>query len=68
MDSIKAAETVSAMWLDLGNQIKALVPTLVTDRGPADAIHWATCAEACFWKSTNEGDPHDVKDILRAKD
>lgn len=65
MDSGEAGERTSKMWLALAEQIAEVVPTLVIDDRPVDAIRWATCAEACFWKATGDSDTHDVKDILR---
>jgi hypothetical protein len=65
MDSFDAGERVSTMWRSLGEQLAALVPTLVIDNDdPVKAIKWATCAEACFWKATGDAATHDVKDVL----
>jgi hypothetical protein len=65
MDSGEACERTSKMWRALGEQIADAVPTLIIDDSdPVKAIHWATCAEACFWKATGDADTHDVKDIL----
>lgn len=64
-DSIKACERVNAMWKALGEQIATGIPDIVINADdPAQAIRWATCAEACFWKATGESDTHDVKDVL----
>lgn len=64
-DSMKAGERISNMWMDLAGKIAAVLPSLIYDeKDPALAIKWATCAEACFWKATGEGNPHDVKDVL----
>lgn len=64
MDSGDAGSATNKMWQDLAEQIAALVPDLVIEGDPVKAIHWATCAEACFWKATGEADMHDVKDVL----
>ena len=65
MDSAAAGDRTSKMWLELGEQIAAAVPTfIIDDNDPVKAIKWATCAEACFWKATGDADTHDVKDIL----
>ena len=65
MDSTAASERISKMWLELGEQIAAIVPNVVINSDdPAEAIRWAVGAEACFWKATGEADTHDVKDIL----
>ncbi len=65
MDSTEACERTAAMWLALAEQIAGAIPDIVigTD-DPGKAIRWATCAEACFWKSTGDADTHDVKDVL----
>lgn len=55
------------MWFALGEQIAAAIPDHVINDDPVKAIHWATCAEACFWKATGETDCHDVKDVLALK-
>lgn len=65
MDSLVAVERVNQMWLALGEQIAGALPDIVIEGKPEEAIRWATCAEACFWKSTGESDTHDVKDVLR---
>ncbi len=64
MDSIECGERVSNMWLALGEQIAGALPDIVIEGNPIKAIHWATCAEACFWKATGEADTHDVKDVM----
>lgn len=66
METSEAAEKTNAMWLALGEQIAGAIPDLVISNDPVEAIRWATCAEACFWKSTGEADAHDVKDVLKA--
>lgn len=66
-DSAEAGERTGDMWLKLGEQIAAAIPDYVIDGKPEVAIRWATCAEACFWKSTGECDTHDVKDVLRPR-
>jgi hypothetical protein len=63
-DSLKCGAAVCKMWRDLAEQIATAVPDLVIADDPVKAIHWATCAEACFWKATGEADTHDVKDVL----
>ena len=64
-DSMKAGERISNMWMDLAGKIAAVLPSLIYDeKDPALAIKWATCAEACYWKATGEGNPHDVNDVL----
>jgi hypothetical protein len=62
-DSDKAAQRVSRLWADLGERIATAVVGFEGD-DPVDAIRWACCAEACFWKATGEADTHDVKDVL----
>jgi hypothetical protein len=63
-DSDKAAKRIGSMWLALGDKIAAA--TVNFEEGdPAEAVRWATCAEACFWKATGEADTHDVKHVLR---
>jgi hypothetical protein len=64
MEMFEAGERVSAMWLKLAEQIEHAVPDLVINDHPEDALRWATYAEACFWKATGEGLPHDLKDVL----
>lgn len=64
MDSSDACTRCNEMWQALAEQIAAAVPDIVIADDPAKAIRWATAAEACFWKSTGEGDTHDVKDVL----
>lgn len=65
MDSGDAGEKVSAMWQRLAEHIDgALLEILSGEGDPVKAIRWATCAEACFWKSTGDADTHDVKDVL----
>lgn len=64
MDSMKAGERISSMWLALAEQLAASLPDIVIADDPAKAVKWATCAEACFWKATGEGTTHDVKDVL----
>ncbi len=63
-DSAMCGRATSKMWLVLGQQITAAIPDIVAGGNPVEAIKWATCAEACFWKATGEGDTHDVKDVL----
>lgn len=63
-DSDKAARATSQMWLKLGEQIATAIPDLIIDGRPVEALRWATCAEACFWKATGEADTHDIKDVL----
>lgn len=66
-DSQEAGDRSGDMWLKLGEQIAAAIPDIIISADdPAKAIRWATCAEACFWKSTGECDTHDVKDVLAA--
>lgn len=65
METSEAADKTNAMWLALAEQIAATVPDLVIASDPVEAIRWATCAEACFWKSTGDADTHDVKDVLK---
>ena len=62
-DSDKAARRTSEMWLALGDKIAAATLNF-EDGDPSEAIRWATCAEACFWKATGEADTHDVKDVI----
>lgn len=50
-DSDKAAKRTSEMWLTLGDKIAA--DALSSGGDPAEAVRWATCAEACFWKATS---------------
>ena len=64
MDTTEVCEKTSKMWGDLGDQIAAVIPTLVEGGAPMKAMHYATCAEACYWKSTGDADTHDVKDVL----
>jgi hypothetical protein len=64
MDSGACGERTGKMWLELAEQIAAALPDHVIADDPVKAIHWATCAEACFWKATGECDAHDVKDVL----
>jgi len=66
MDAVEAGELVGNMWKQLGEQIMGAIPDIVIVGEPEKAIRWATCAEACFWKSTGDADTHDVKDVLRA--
>lgn len=66
MDAVESGEKVSAMWQRLGEQIANAIPDIVIADEPVKAIHWATCAEACFWKSTGDADSHDIKDVLPA--
>lgn len=63
-DSQKAGEATTKLWLSLGELIAAAIPGAVEDGEMVKAVHWATCAEACYWKATGEADTHDVKDIL----
>ena len=63
-DSFFAGERCSAMWKELGEMIASGIQGIVNDGNPREAILWATCAEACFWKATGEADAHDVKDVL----
>lgn len=63
-DSDKAAIATSKLWLSLGELIAAAIPGAVEDGDMVKAVHWATCAEACYWKATGEADTHDVKDVL----
>jgi len=64
-DSFEAGERVSTMWLALAEQIRAAIPDiLIGHADPGNAIRWATCAEACFWKATGDAATHDVKDVL----
>lgn len=65
METNEISEKVNAMWLALGEQIASAVPDLVISHDPVDAIRWATCAEACFWKATGDSSTHDVGDILK---
>lgn len=60
-DSDKAAQRTSRLWAMLGEQ---LAEAALTRSNPQDAVRWACCAEACFWKATGEADTHDVKDVL----
>lgn len=55
----------SRMWLGLAEQLAAAVPDIVISGDPVKAIHWAACAEACFWQATGEGDAKSVTDLLR---
>jgi hypothetical protein len=64
MDAAEAGELVGNMWKQLGEQIMGAIPDIVISGEPVKAIHWATCAEACFWKSTGDADTHDVKDVV----
>lgn len=64
MDSSECGTKISEMWEKLGEQIANALPDIVIEGDPVKAIRWATCAEACFWKSTGDADAHDVKDIL----
>lgn len=64
-EEFEAGLRVAAMWRALGEQIAAVVPNVVINADdPAEAIRWATCAEACFWKASGDADTHDVKDVL----
>ncbi len=63
-DSMKAGERCGEMWKGLGEMIASAIQGIVNDGNPREAILWATCAEACFWKATGECDTHDVKDVL----
>lgn len=65
METSEASEKINAVWLALGEQIAAAIPDLVISSDPTEAIRWATCAEACFWKATGEAATHDVKDVLK---
>lgn len=64
MDMAEVGERVAKMWADLGEQIATAIPDFVIEGKPVRAIHWATCAEACFWKATGESDTHDIKDVM----
>lgn len=57
-----AVKRTSEMWLALGTKLAADAISFGGD--PAEAVRWATCAEACFWKATGEADTHDVKDVV----
>lgn len=63
-DTDQAVKRMGTMWKELGEMLAAAIPDIVTGDDPVKAIHWATCAEACFWKATGEGSSHDVKDVL----
>lgn len=67
-DTITASERTNAMWDALGDAIESQVQEFVAAGNPQEAIRWATCAEACFWKATGEADTHDVKDVLVSPD
>ncbi len=64
MKELETGELVANMWQQLGEQIMSAIPGIVIADEPEKAIRWATCAEACFWKSTGDADTHDVKDVL----
>lgn len=64
IDPFEPGLKISEMWRALADQIAAAIPDHVIAGNPLKAIHWATCAEACFWKATGENDAHDVKDVL----
>ena len=62
---IEVGDRVGAMWLALAEKIAQAIPhVLEGGEDPTVAIRWATCAEACFWKSTGDSNTHDVKDVL----
>lgn len=63
-DVIACGETVSQMWKQLANQIALAIPDMVIAGKPEEAIRWAACAEACFWKATGESNTHDIKDVV----
>lgn len=63
-DSGQSGLRSSAMWLRLAEQIEGAIPDMVIAGDVKQAIQWACCAEACFWKATGESDAHDVKDVL----
>lgn len=62
-DSDKACSRISTMWLALGDKIAAAALNF-EEGDAAEAVRFACCAEACFWKATGEADTHDVKDVL----
>lgn len=64
-DSDAACNKIRNVWLGLGDQIAAAIPDMLISGGdPVNAVRWATCAEACFWQATGEGNSYDVKDVL----
>jgi hypothetical protein len=69
-DTDAAAAATSKMWRELGDLIaKGLSANVMDLSDPEMAIRWASCAEACFWQATGEGDPQGIKEILiRAQD
>lgn len=64
MDMMEAGEQVSAMWLELAEQIKLAVFKAAAEGRPEDALRGAACAEACFWKATGEAKSHDIDDVV----
>jgi hypothetical protein len=63
-DDFEAGIETSAMWRALARQLRDAIPDIVIEGDPVKAVKWATCAEACFWKASGEGEAHDVKDVL----
>jgi hypothetical protein len=63
-DCDAAVARMGRMWRTLGERLAKVVENYDGNE-PTEAILWATCAEACFWKATGEGESHDVKDVLK---
>lgn len=64
----EAGIRIGQMWRQLGDVIESGLSQHVDAGNPIEAIRWATCAEACFWKATGEAATHDVKDVLPKQD
>ena len=58
------SEAPNAMWLALAQQIELTVFKRASEGRPEDALRWAACAEACFWKATGEAKSHDFDDVV----
>ncbi len=57
---------VGNMWAELAKTIHGQVGDVYIDKGPVEAMRFAQCAEACYWKAQGEDASTKAEDIIAA--
>jgi hypothetical protein len=52
------------LWSRLARQIESAIPDAYIEGGPEKAMHFAQCAEACFWAARGESESETATKIV----
>lgn len=64
-ESDRAYTRNSRMWLKLGGLLERAAYAHVEKNNPHSAMKCARMAEVCFWQATGEGDPIQMKHLVK---